>query len=221
MTGGLVVDGHEALDPLLYGPGVFGDQWVRARIHFEDGGALLFHDPRRFGSLELAPDENKLGPDALDVTRAELASALWVPPNRATAAPAQGPTAGPGAIGRHRQSLGGRDPLAGGPGPPAPRCPRRRGAQAPAQDAAGHVASAGPAGGIAHGRAAWRSATREGAVPSTAPSSPWPRSVVAPPTGVRSTSIERGWAGQLIRRRTHQKLTPARTRAIARQMSDS
>jgi formamidopyrimidine-DNA glycosylase len=88
MTGGLAIDGREALDRLLYGPGVFGDQWVRARIFFEDGGALLFHDPRRFGSLELAPDESRLGPDALSVTRAELSKAVWVPPGRAaTAAP--------------------------------------------------------------------------------------------------------------------------------------
>ena len=84
MTGGLAIDGQEALDRLLYGPGVFGEQWVRARIFFEDGGFLLFHDPRRFGSLELAPDESKLGPDALSVTRAELAAALWVPTGRAT-----------------------------------------------------------------------------------------------------------------------------------------
>jgi len=30
MTGGLVVDGREALDRLRYGPGVFDDKWVRA-----------------------------------------------------------------------------------------------------------------------------------------------------------------------------------------------
>jgi formamidopyrimidine-DNA glycosylase len=76
MTGGLVVDGQEALDRLLYGPGVFGDQWVRARVTFADGGHLLLHDPRRFGSLELAPDENRLGPDALTITLAEFRAAL-------------------------------------------------------------------------------------------------------------------------------------------------
>ncbi len=56
---------------------------------FEDGGALLIHDPRRFGSLELAPDEERLGPDALSVTRRELATALAVGASRsnATAAP--------------------------------------------------------------------------------------------------------------------------------------
>jgi formamidopyrimidine-DNA glycosylase len=76
MTGGLVVDGALALDRLLYGPGVFGEQWVRARITFADGGYLLLHDPRRFGSLELAPNESRLGPDALTLTLAQLRAAL-------------------------------------------------------------------------------------------------------------------------------------------------
>ena len=79
MTGGLVVDGNEALDRLRYGPGVFEDKWVRARITFADGGQLLMHDPRRFGSVEIAPDEGRLGPDALDrharaTSRAALAT---------------------------------------------------------------------------------------------------------------------------------------------------
>jgi len=76
MTGGLVVDSAAALDRLLYGPGVFGEQWVRARVTFADGGHLLLHDPRRFGSLELAPNEARLGPDALTVTLAQLRAAL-------------------------------------------------------------------------------------------------------------------------------------------------
>jgi formamidopyrimidine-DNA glycosylase len=82
MTGGLVVDGQQALDRLRYGPGIFDDKWVRARIGFDDGGHLLLHDPRRFGSLEVAPDENRLGPDALSLSLAELRSALAVPPQR-------------------------------------------------------------------------------------------------------------------------------------------
>ena len=76
MTGGLVVDGQMALDRLRYGPGVFDDKWVRARVTFGDGGHLLVHDPRRFGSLELAPDESRLGPDALTATLAELGRAM-------------------------------------------------------------------------------------------------------------------------------------------------
>jgi formamidopyrimidine-DNA glycosylase len=82
MTGGLVVDGQQALDRLRYGPGVFDEKWVRARIGFDDGGHLLLHDPRRFGSLELAPDENRLGPDALSISLAELRAALAVTPGR-------------------------------------------------------------------------------------------------------------------------------------------
>lgn len=76
MTGGLVVDDVTALDRLLYGPGVFDDKWVRARVAFSDGGQLLVHDPRRFGSLELAPDETRLGPDALTLTLPKLRAAL-------------------------------------------------------------------------------------------------------------------------------------------------
>jgi formamidopyrimidine-DNA glycosylase len=82
MTGGLAVDHHEALDRLLYGPGVFNEKWVRARVTFSDGGHLALHDPRRFGSLELAPDESRLGPDALTVSLKELGEALQVDPSR-------------------------------------------------------------------------------------------------------------------------------------------
>jgi formamidopyrimidine-DNA glycosylase len=84
MTGGLVVDHQEALDRLLYGPGVFDDKWVRARVDFSDGGHLLLHDPRRFGSLELAPDESRLGPDALSATLGDLTQALGNGSTRAT-----------------------------------------------------------------------------------------------------------------------------------------
>jgi formamidopyrimidine-DNA glycosylase len=86
MTGGLVVDGEEALDRLLYGPGVFDEKWVRASVSFANGGHMALHDPRRFGSLELAPDELRLGPDALSATLAELGQALSVNPARATGA---------------------------------------------------------------------------------------------------------------------------------------
>ena len=86
MTGGLVVDGREALDRLRYGPGVFDDKWVRARVAFTDGGSVLVHDPRRFGSLQLAPDEERLGPDALSLTRSQLRGAVATVPARTYAA---------------------------------------------------------------------------------------------------------------------------------------
>jgi formamidopyrimidine-DNA glycosylase len=115
MTGGLVVDGNEALDRLRYGPGVFNEKWVRARITFQDGGDLLMHDPRRFGSLELAPDEGRLGPDALTVSLADpewrrrSRRALWTRngwPAWATSWPTRSST-GPGS---HRTG-GRRSPM--------------------------------------------------------------------------------------------------------------
>ena len=113
MTGGLVVDGREALDRLRYGPGVFNEKWVRARITFEDGGNLLVHDPRRFGSLEIAPDEDRLGPDALSVSLRELRGALRDRPGPGGDGRApQGPAHGPGAPRRGGQPPGRRDPLA-------------------------------------------------------------------------------------------------------------
>jgi formamidopyrimidine-DNA glycosylase len=86
MTGTLVVDGTQALDRLQYGPAEFDEKWVRARVTFDDGGTMEVPDPRRFGSFELAPNEGKLGPDALTVTRKELAAALAVPPGRVAGA---------------------------------------------------------------------------------------------------------------------------------------
>ena len=67
MTGGLVVDGAQALDRLQYGPGVFNDKWVRVRITFADGGQPPLHHPRRFGSVEIAvrrgpPGARRAGP---------------------------------------------------------------------------------------------------------------------------------------------------------------
>jgi formamidopyrimidine-DNA glycosylase len=87
MTGGLAVDGQQALDRLRYGPGVFDEKWVRARVQFMDGGLLELHDPRRFGSLELAPDEERLGPDALTATLADVRAALGTSPRTGVVAP--------------------------------------------------------------------------------------------------------------------------------------
>jgi len=76
MTGGLVLDDRAAIDRLLYSAGRYSDQWVRCVFGFKDGGALSFHDPRRFGRVELGPDESVLGPDALTLTKAQLRRAL-------------------------------------------------------------------------------------------------------------------------------------------------
>jgi formamidopyrimidine-DNA glycosylase len=76
MTGGLVLDGVAGIDKLEYGPGTYEDKWIRAGVYFEDGGALLFHDPRRFGRVSLNPDEEALGPDAFSITLKEFRAAL-------------------------------------------------------------------------------------------------------------------------------------------------
>jgi formamidopyrimidine-DNA glycosylase len=77
MTGGLVVDDVVAIDGLLYSsPEVFGGRWIRLQISFADGGELALHDQRRFGRVELNPDEAALGPDAFRVTPSQLARAL-------------------------------------------------------------------------------------------------------------------------------------------------
>jgi formamidopyrimidine-DNA glycosylase len=45
-------------------------------LHFANGLALGVSDPRRFGNVELNPNEKKLGPDAYTITSADLARAL-------------------------------------------------------------------------------------------------------------------------------------------------
>jgi len=76
MTGSLVVDDQPAIDRLLYSPGTLAAKWVRLRVGFGDGGSLALHDPRRLGRVVLEPDEGALGPDALEVTAADLRAAL-------------------------------------------------------------------------------------------------------------------------------------------------
>jgi formamidopyrimidine-DNA glycosylase len=76
MTGGLLLDGLVGIDKLEYGPGTYEERWIRARIRFADGGELLLHDPRRLGRVSLDPDESALGPDAFDLSLAQLRQAL-------------------------------------------------------------------------------------------------------------------------------------------------
>ena len=76
MTGSLFVDGHSAVDELIYSSKARGAQWDRFGVRFADGGDLVVHDPRVFGGVTLDPDETALGPDALSLTPAELRHAL-------------------------------------------------------------------------------------------------------------------------------------------------
>ena len=48
--------------------------WHRFTVHFADGGPLALRDPRRLGAVELDPDEDRLGVDALELTLPQLRS---------------------------------------------------------------------------------------------------------------------------------------------------
>jgi formamidopyrimidine-DNA glycosylase len=76
MTGTLLVDGRDAVGPLLYSPTRFDPAWERWSLTFADGGRLALHDPRRLGGVSLDPDVSGLGPDAADIGVAGLSAAL-------------------------------------------------------------------------------------------------------------------------------------------------
>jgi formamidopyrimidine-DNA glycosylase len=76
MSGRVVVDGEAAGDPLLYAANGDNPVWYRFGVRFADGGSLRLRDPRRLGAAELDPDEDRLGPDVLTLTRRQLDPAL-------------------------------------------------------------------------------------------------------------------------------------------------
>jgi formamidopyrimidine-DNA glycosylase len=76
MTGNLVVDDRSGVSQMRYAPRRREPAWDRWSVHFEDGGSLVVHDPRRLGGVLLDPDVTTLGPDATTIGRAELAAAL-------------------------------------------------------------------------------------------------------------------------------------------------
>ena len=76
MTGRLLVDDGAALDDLVYGSNREAPEWDRFALDFVDGGSLRMRDPRRLGGVQLDPDEEALGPDALSLRLADLRVAL-------------------------------------------------------------------------------------------------------------------------------------------------
>jgi formamidopyrimidine-DNA glycosylase len=84
MSGRLLVDGRASVERLLYtsaGPvdpldpdGLTGHD--RFRLRFAGGGSLVMRDPRRLGGVEVDPDEDRLGPDALTASLGDLRRAL-------------------------------------------------------------------------------------------------------------------------------------------------
>lgn len=79
MTGRLLVDGTAVIESLEYSSDRNDPAWDRCIVHFADGGDLRMRDPRRLGGVELAPNENALGPDAATVGLADLRDALASP----------------------------------------------------------------------------------------------------------------------------------------------
>jgi formamidopyrimidine-DNA glycosylase len=76
MTGRLIVDGKAGVDNLIYSSDQPIEAWDRFRVRFEGGGDLRIRDPRRLGGVQLDPEEDRLGFDALALTPAELRTAL-------------------------------------------------------------------------------------------------------------------------------------------------
>jgi formamidopyrimidine-DNA glycosylase len=76
MTGRLLVDGDLSIGALQYGPDRLDDAWQRFGLRFSPSGSLVIDDARRLGGVELEPDVDVLGPDALSLTRRQLAAAL-------------------------------------------------------------------------------------------------------------------------------------------------
>ena len=76
MSGRILIDGDAAGDPLLYASNRDEPAWRRFGLRFADGGTLFLRDPRRLGAVELDPDEDRLGPDALSLTRGQLGAVV-------------------------------------------------------------------------------------------------------------------------------------------------
>jgi formamidopyrimidine-DNA glycosylase len=72
MTGRLVVDGTNAIERLEYSSGRDEPAWDRFALRYTDGSILRLQDPRRLGGVQLDPDEDRLGVDAVTVGPAEL-----------------------------------------------------------------------------------------------------------------------------------------------------
>lgn len=78
MSGRLLVDGHAAVDNLMYASNRELERWDRFALRFASppGGDLRMRDSRRLGGVELDPPEARLGPDALTIGPAALSNVL-------------------------------------------------------------------------------------------------------------------------------------------------
>lgn len=76
MTGRLHLDGTDAVEKLVYASDRRLAAWDRLSLSFVDGGSMVVSDPRLLGGVTVDPDEQALGPDALEVTPVQLHAAL-------------------------------------------------------------------------------------------------------------------------------------------------
>jgi len=79
MTGRWIIDGHSPLGELAYGSRSDHRRWDRWVLRLDGSRGvdeLRLHDPRRLARVVLDPDVDRLGPDALTLTRRQLAAAL-------------------------------------------------------------------------------------------------------------------------------------------------
>ncbi len=76
MTGRLIIDGESPVERLLYTTAKVDQDHIRFVMNFTQGGELAVVDPRRFGSIELEPNETVLGADAAKISPQELGAAL-------------------------------------------------------------------------------------------------------------------------------------------------
>ncbi len=76
MSGRVVVDDAVAGGPLLYSSNRDVKDWYRFSLRFADGGQIALRDPRRLGAVVFDADEDRLGPDALELTRDQLRTAV-------------------------------------------------------------------------------------------------------------------------------------------------
>ena len=107
MTGRLLVDGTGPIERLEYSSGRDDPAWIRFALRFDGGGELRMVDPRRLGGVQLDPDTEQLGTDALAVRLPAFRAALAT-----SRAPRQGVAARPEPHRRDRQPAGRRDPVA-------------------------------------------------------------------------------------------------------------
>ncbi|MCW2974323.1 MAG: DNA-formamidopyrimidine glycosylase [Thermoleophilia bacterium] len=72
MSGRIIVDEFSGGDPQPRSMGPADSPWTRFSVRFADGGELALFDKRRLGRVVLDPNIDRLGPDAMEISRDEF-----------------------------------------------------------------------------------------------------------------------------------------------------